>query len=1084
MSTGMSPKPAAPVATRPRRALALLGTTVALLAGCGDSAPLSSLGPDPDRGATRDGSASPSVFLSAMPPGANSNSFGGVGAPVVIPPGLTLYPPFYRDELDLYGNLAYARTPLKSDDCRPPANLDAHQRVSDQACNYYKAAGIELPPEQAVSTRSLRAPDGATVTIRRDGWGVPYVDGETRGAAQFGLGFAAAQDRLWLFDLLRNVGRGRTTAFLGVSPTTLSLDLEFGVPAGYSEAELQQMVDSAVARAGEPLGSQFLTDAENFVAGMNAYVRSIDALTAIPLEYLSLGIGVGGDLRYPPRPFTVTDLTANAVLIQTRLGGGGGGERSNLALLQALDASIGPGSTALPQAACELWRDLRHANAPDAYHSASQPFANQTGVVSEACPQTLPAGTALWDVGSFAGHPLLGRRPSLPSLPGLPYLPGLIPELPLLGPGGLFGGAQSASADHADWHPPMRPTAGMTLMAVDQTRDENGRGFLEALGLPVTTSNWLAVAGSETQSGHPIMVGGPQASYFNPQLLWEAAVISREGSPLDLAARGISTVNLPYIVIGRGLDFVWIPTSAGSDFTDTRVSRLCNRDGAPPAREDRNGDGFPDADGYVFRDQCVPLYRRVDAWTANPTLASVATGGQPVPERVERFILRTHYGPVIGTATVNGEPVVVSQQRSTFFADIDTALTFGLLTTKGLDMDHTRFKKLFNSMTSTFNWLYVDSRDIAFVQSGLYPRRHPEAPFELPVWGDGRFEWATEADLPDSYFTAFGGDASTGAQAWPTRNVPVAQDDQGYYEWPGYLSLSERIQDVNPPTGFLANWNNSGAFGWTAADGSGGYGPAHRVDNLVQRLEAYAASGRPHTLATMVEIAADAGFTDTHGLVLSPLLDRLLRRGPLSEDHVIALDLLADWRADGSQRWIDGRDGLGAMRRDRSGDGVYDHRAAVVLMDAWMRRLFDTVTLQLAELQAMGAPTLVGRQNAPGADGSAFQSGWYQHMTRMLKTALGEPVPAPYRQLRCAGSDNPEDCRAAALTALDQALADLGGVANRGSWDGSALYNGPTVENRDAVKHTNFGFLPIPDIHWTNRPTYQMAAEILQSRGQ
>src|SRR3546814_7988935 len=68
----------------------------------------------------------------------------------------------------------------------------------------------------------MTAPNGKTVTIRRDGWGVPYIDAEDRESAEYGLGFAAAQDRLWLFDVLRRAGRGRASEFLGPSDTTRS----------------------------------------------------------------------------------------------------------------------------------------------------------------------------------------------------------------------------------------------------------------------------------------------------------------------------------------------------------------------------------------------------------------------------------------------------------------------------------------------------------------------------------------------------------------------------------------------------------------------------------------------------------------------------------------------------------------------------------------------------------------------------------------------------------------------------------------------------------------------------------------------
>lgn len=615
-----------------------------------------------------------------------------------------------------------------------------------------------------------------------------------------------------------------------------------------------------------------------------------------------------------------------------------------------------------------------------------------------------------------------------------------------------------------------------------QTSPGDGlKQLLAGLGLPTTSSNWMAVHGSNTASGHPIMVGGPQTGYFNPQLLWEVAVISREGSPQDIAARGITTVNIPYVVIGRGLDYVWTPTSAGSDFTDTRVSRMCNIDGSPPSRDDVDGDGFPDADGYLVNGECIAFYRRLDTWTATPTPASIALGGLPLPQTVNRRVLRTHYGPVFATATVNGEPVAISTQRSTFLADVDAALPFGLMTTRGVEMSADRFQKLFNSMTATFNWVYADDQDIAYIQSGLYPVRHPDHMPELPVWGDGRFEWANDQSLPQAFFSDFGGDGNAGAEGWPTRNRAVAQDDQGYFEWTGYLTLDEHIQDLNPPQGFLANWNNSGAFGWQAADSNGSYGPSHRVLNLSDRLEAFVSSGRKFDLANVMEISADGAYTDTRGLDVLPLMLQILATSSMTDTEQTVAALMQAWIDDGSAQWISGQPGLGAMRRDRDNDGAYDHRAAVVLMDAWYNRMLETVTPQLAALDGQGASVLQGRLNAPGPTGSAFQSGWYQHMKRMFATALGEPGPR-YRQLKCAGQDGLPACRAAVVGALDQALADLGGIDRIADWGGSEIYDGTTVEDRDAVVHTNFGFLPLRPIHWINRPTYHLAVEVQQKQ--
>jgi acyl-homoserine lactone acylase PvdQ len=1074
--------------------LAGLIFVVGTLSACGSStAPQVSDGGGGGSGPVDPGDIAGNTFMAIVPPGSNGNSAGGVGAPI---PGVPVvsYPDNFRDQLDMYGNLAYAKQGLKSDTCTPPKNIDEHQKQSDQACNYFKAAPLTLSDADAVSRRELTAPNGKTVTIRRDGWGVPYVDGEDRSAAQYGLGFAAAQDRLWLFDLLRKVGRGRASEMLGPSPTTYELDLEFGAPAGYSEDELTQIVNAAVDKMGPTLGPLFLNDTEMFVAGMNAYIDGLlgaDALETPP-EYATLALGL--DLiKFPPAPFTVNDIVANAVLIQSALGFGGGGEAVNLKLLQQLDPTLGPGSMQIAQGACETWRDLRHATDADTPVTASGTFATQSPPsVDESCPQNLPAGTAIWDAGSFQGFTLQTHGAGLPL------------EAPIPGePGGGLGAAKSAGGlnllGRLSWLTAMNAPADATVIPFKREQpkalvlSDNPGGSLHALlnrlGLPLTTSNFIAVAANQTQSGHPIIVAGPQTGYFDPQLLWEAAVVSHGDTQFELAARGISTVNLPYIVIGHGLDFAWSPTSAGSDFTDTRVSTMCNMDASPASREDADEDGFPDADGYLYKGNCVRFYKRVDEWTAQPTVASVALGGQPFPETVKRYVLRTHYGPVFGTATVNGEPVAISTQRSTFFADVDTAAPFALLTTTGAPMTHTRFKQLFNSMTATFNWLYADSKDIAYIQSGLYPKRHPDQHPELPVWGDGRFEWVVDQNLPMAFFDTYGGDGNTDGRPFPSRAVPEAQNSSnpGYFEWPGFLSLAAHIQDTNPPQGYLANWNNSGARGWWAADSNGTYGPTHRVRMLSERLKAFKASGRKHTLATMIEIMGDAAYTDLRGQDLLPLLIELMEQDSLTADQAQVVVLMTQWMAAGSNNWISDTPGLGSMRRDRDADGVYDFRAQVVLMDAWYQHLMETVTPQLAEIAGSGVSTLTSRYDAPRAQGSAFQEGWFQHMIRMLQTVLDKPGHETYRALKCAGTGDPADCRAAVLTALNDALSDLGGVSNMANWDGSQIPNakgsdGAVVEDYDAVEHTAFSLLPVPPIHWINRPTFQQAVEITQDR--
>jgi hypothetical protein len=231
---------------------------------------------------------------------------------------------------------------------------------------------------------------------------------------------------------------------------------------------------------------------------------------------------------------------------------------------------------------------------------------------------------------------------------------------------------------------------------------------------------------------------------------------------------------------------------------------------------------------------------------------------------------------------------------------------------------------------------------------------------------------------------------------------------------------------------------------------------------------------------------ADAGFTDLRGQEVLPLLLQLLQSGSMDDTQTQVAALMQSWIDAGSGSWIDGKPGLGAWRRDRDKDGKYDARQAVVLMDAWYPHLIDAMLPQITAID--GGPTssnglaLQGRYDPPSSQGSAFEFGYFEMMKRVLQMALGTPGHTDYRALKCAGTGTAADCRNAVVTALTQALADLGGWAARDMWDGTTLANTPmtgkTVETYDAINHQAFGLMSVASIPWINRPTFQQVVEI------
>jgi hypothetical protein len=160
------------------------------------------------------------------------------------------------------------------------------------------------------------------------------------------------------------------------------------------------------------------------------------------------------------------------------------------------------------------------------------------------------------------------------------------------------------------------------------------------------------------------------------------------------------------------------------------------------------------------------------------------------------------------------------------------------------------------------------------------------------------------------------------------------------------------------------------------------------------------------------------------------------------------------------------------MRRDRDGPGLdagslrYEDREAVAFMDEWWDNMIDELLPQITEVEDLGV-MVGGRHNAPGGGGSAFQGGYYGYVLRVLQMARGVSA-SPYGQLRCAGTGDLVDCRAALVTSLQSTIDALG--PDMGAWD-------PTLEADDAINHTALGLADVPDIHWQNRPTWQQAVQ-------
>src|SRR2546425_13318106 len=149
------------------------------------------------------GSGDARGFLNIVPPGQD----GVLNGPEALQAQGGQYPPHVKDQLDMYGNLVF----------NVPGLTEA------RLLEFYKDASFGVRDDDIDRVYS---PTLDVTVVRDKSFGVPHIFGTTRYATMFAQGYTGAEDRLFLMDVLRHVGRGRLSEFLGASPANEALDRE------------------------------------------------------------------------------------------------------------------------------------------------------------------------------------------------------------------------------------------------------------------------------------------------------------------------------------------------------------------------------------------------------------------------------------------------------------------------------------------------------------------------------------------------------------------------------------------------------------------------------------------------------------------------------------------------------------------------------------------------------------------------------------------------------------------------------------------------------------------------------------------
>jgi len=657
-----------------------------------------------------------------------------------------------------------------------------------------------------------------------------------------------------------------------------------------------------------------------------------------------------------PDPWTVTDPIAIGSLIGGVLGKGGGDEVRDAELLRSFRDRFGR------RLGERLFRDLKSVDDPEA------PLTVKRGRFSYTQTPRRRRWAALPDAGSVEDHDLVRN-----------------------------GTGSAAAAARAGG---------------------SGEGLLDGVRLPDAMSNALLVSARESESGKPLMVAGPQAGYWSPNIFWELdihAPASSDGPAID--ARGTSFVgtNL-FVELGHGRDYAFSATSAGQDVIDTYAVELCEPDGSAPTKASMH---------YRFRGACLPIevVERRNAW--QPSAADMTPAGS------ESLVAeRTKLGLVTARATRGGKPVAYVALRSTYFHELDSALGFVELNDPNAITGPDAFKRAAAKIAYTFNWFYVDAEHIAFQNGGANPVRPPGVDPHLPLEARPETEWRN-----------WNPDLNTFDQTPPSSHPNVT--DQAY----------------------IADWNNKQGSRY-GQPGFGDKTSLYRSRMIEDNIRRGIRGPEKMSLVELVDAMTEAATSDFRGTHVLPWALRAIGRSR-DPDLAAAVEKLRAWSRSG------------AHRIDRDGDKAYDDAEAIQIMDAWWPLWIEAQfgpTLGENLYAEVTAARPIDDTHRRNHDGSAFQNGFYGYAHKDLRTVLGRRVKGRYARTFC-GRGSLRRCRIALRRSLKAALAVPAAELYE---DARCARIGMPGSQwcADAIFFTTTGGVSHPPIAWQNRPTYQQVVEV------
>ncbi|HZU59379.1 MAG TPA: penicillin acylase family protein, partial [Solirubrobacteraceae bacterium] len=540
----------------------------------------------------------------------------------------------------------------------------------------------------------------------------------------------------------------------------------------------------------------------------------------------------------------------------------------------------------------------------------------------------------------------------------------------------------------------------------------------QGLRLPHLESNAVLVDARRSGTGRSLAVMGPQVGYYTPEVFLEYQLHAPGIDVTGVSFPGAS----PYPLIGHGIDFAWTGTSAYSANEDVFAERLCNPDGSRPSFASMH---------YLYRGRCI----RFSSRTVVEHTPVPATSPQP-PQTITLHTLDSVHGPIGRFATVHGVPVALATAPATHHHEAPSYVAFMRLA-ENKPTGPRSFIATMRAFTGSENWFYVDEKHIAVIQSGMFPVHARGTDPDLPIWGTGRWDW--RGFRPSSY----------GYRALPASANP---------------------RSIDPPQGYLVNWNNAIAHGWRVAAGDWENGPVTRATILLDLL--HGALHRRHlTLAGITgAVTAPSLTADLRGMAVWPWIRRVIgRSGGGQVERLVGL--------------LDGWARAGSQRRGQPGRNVVRDSPAVLLMDQWWPMLVR------AEFQpVLGRPlldlinqqfNLIQPDGIRDGTGNGFFEGWEMDVQKDLRQVLHQHVAGRFSRTYCGGGSL-QRCRRLLIGTLLQAASALRHHygASMGRWRLPVTCPVTTPASCDQIVPTSAGAISIPPQPFDNRGTFYQAVSV------